>query len=62
MRQPAMGDRKATAFSSFTDKKARFAGRRSAKRADLENAAFGRRRSAALHVQSLGGGVRLNTD
>jgi hypothetical protein len=41
------------------DKKARFAGRRSAKRADLENAAFGRR-SAALHVQSLGGGVRLN--
>jgi len=46
-------------FPASENKKTRFAGRRSAKRVDLKNAAVGRR-SATLWVQSLGGGVKLN--
>ncbi len=52
-----IGETEETKFNA-EDKKARFAGRRSAKRADLESATG--RRSAALRVQFLGGGVKLN--
>jgi hypothetical protein len=44
--------------ASSKNKKARCTGRRSVQRADLESATG--RRSAALRVQPLGGGVRLN--
>jgi len=43
---------------SSKNKKARCTGRRSVQRADLESATG--RRSAALRVQFLGGGVKLN--